>query len=217
MSTTDQVLGAFIDAWNAGRRPRVRDHLARVPEGPARDELADRITTWLELAPTPDLDDAARAAVRAEPVVARVLGAAGDDAGLWPSTLPALRTRRGLSIADVAARLVARLGLDRGDEPRTAEYLGRLEQGGLEPTRVSRRLLEALGDLLGASPGTLADAAGFGRGLRAAPAGGTLLRAEGDATAQVAADIAALSRAALSPAPAAMDEVDRLFTGGPDA
>ena len=31
----DRVLSEFIDAWNAGRRPRVRDYLARLPDGPA--------------------------------------------------------------------------------------------------------------------------------------------------------------------------------------
>ena len=62
MSTNDQVLSDFIDAWNAGRRPRVREYLARLPDGPERDELADQITTWLEVAPTPAYDDETRAA-----------------------------------------------------------------------------------------------------------------------------------------------------------
>ena len=43
----EQVLSDFIDAWNAGGRPRVRDYLARVPEA-ERDALADEISTWLE-------------------------------------------------------------------------------------------------------------------------------------------------------------------------
>jgi hypothetical protein len=217
MSTTDQVLSAFIDEWNAGRRPRVREYLNRVPEGPDRDELAEQITTWLEVAPTPDYDDEARAAIRAEPVVEHVLSAVGDDAGLWPSVLPRLRERQGLSVAQLAASLVRRFGLRSADQARTTIYLERLEHGDLEPTRVSRRLLDALGELLGASPGTLADAGSYGRGLRPAAGGGTLFRASSEAAPMVAADIAALSRAAMRPAPAPMDELDRLFTGGPDA
>ncbi len=31
---TDRVLSEFIDAWNAGRRPRVRDYLARLAGRP---------------------------------------------------------------------------------------------------------------------------------------------------------------------------------------
>ena len=48
------------------------------------------------------------------------------------------------------------------------------------------------------------------------PAAGALFRAEA-ADEAVRSDIELLSRAALSPAPAPMDELDRLFTGGPDA
>jgi hypothetical protein len=53
MSTIDQILSEFIDAWNAGQRPRMREYLGRVPEGPQRDELAQQLSTWLEMAPTP--------------------------------------------------------------------------------------------------------------------------------------------------------------------
>lgn len=217
MSTTDQVLSDFIDAWNAGRRPSVRDHLTRVPAGPARDELADQITTWLEVAPTPAYSDAARAEIRDEPVVRHVLDAVGHDAGLWPDVIPGLRARAGLTVGQLAARLTERFSLGKGSEERTADYLARLERGELEPSRVSRRLLGALGELLGASGDTLADAGRFGGGLRAAAAGGTLFRAEGEAGDWVARDLDALSVAAMRPAPPELDELDRLFVGGADA
>jgi hypothetical protein len=216
MSPTDQVLSDFIDAWNAGRRPRVREYLSRVPEGAARDELAEQITTWLEVAPAPEHSEATRDQIRAEPVVQHVLSAVGAEAGLWPEVIPQLRARTGLSVGQVAARLVARFGLGSGSEERTADYLQRLEGGDLEPARVSHRLLDALAELLGVSPGTLRDAGTFGAGLRPAEAGGTLFRAGEDAGDWVAHDIEALSRAAMTPAPAPMDELDRLFTGGPE-
>jgi hypothetical protein len=216
MSPTDQVLSDFIDAWNAGARPSVREYLSRVPEGAARDELAEQITTWLEVAPTPDYSEAMRAQIRAEPAVQHVLSAVGDDAGLWPQVIPQLRARAGLSVGQVATRIVARFGLGRGNEERTADYLHRLEEGELEPTRVSHRLLDALAELLGVSPGTLRDAGTFGSGLRPAAAGGTLFRAGEDAGDWVAHDIEALSRAAMTPAAAPMDELDRLFAGGPE-
>jgi hypothetical protein len=216
MTDPDQVLGEFIDAWNTGERPRARQYLARVPDGPGRDELADRIALWLETAPTPAYDAQAREAIRAEPVVDRVLAAGDRDAGLWPSVLPSLRARAGLSVRDVAARLVERFGLGAAAEPRTADYLGRMERGDLEPSRVSRRLLDALGDVLGTAGRTLADAGQPGGGPRPAGAGGMLFRAGQDADRGIAAEIDALSRAAMAPAPAPLDDVDRLFLGGPD-
>jgi transcriptional regulator with XRE-family HTH domain len=216
MSTTEQVLSDFIDAWNAGRRPRVRDYLARVPDGAQRDDLADQISSWLEVAPTPDYDAATRAEIRAEPVVRQIFEAVGQDAGLWPQLVPRLRERRGWSVAQLAERLVARFGLPRADEARTATYVARLEHGDLEPSRLSRRLVDALADLLGASPGTFADAGGLTTMLRAPAAGASLMRAEERPAAQFLEDIELLSRAAMRPAPAPMDEVDRLFLGGPE-
>jgi hypothetical protein len=217
MSTTEQVLSDFIDAWNAGGRPSVRAYLERVPAGADRDDLAEQISTWLELAPTPAYSRSTRAEIRADPVVQHVFDAVGGDAGLWPEVIPALRARAGLSVGAVAARLVERFGLGSGSQERTADYLQRLERGELEPTRVSHRLLDALGELLGASGRTLSDAATFGGGLRPAAAGGTLFRADDNAGDWVAQDIEALSRAAMRPAPAPMDDLDRLFTGGPEA
>ena len=197
MSTHDQVLSDFIDEWNKGHRPRVREYLARLPDGPERDELADQITSWLEFAPTPSYDEETRSQIRSEPIVARVL-----------ESVPALRGRAGLSISELASRLIEHLSLDRANTPRAAGYLERLESGTLDPTRVSRRLLDALGAVLGVSGLTLAEPR---------PAAGAIFRAESDAADWVRDDIEALSRAALTPAPPPMDELDRLFLGGPDA
>jgi hypothetical protein len=218
MTHPDQVLSDFIDAWNSGRRPSVREHLRRVDED-RRDELAEQIATWLEVAPPPPYGEEARAAIRSEPVVRRVLAAGAHDVGSWPTVLPRLRRRAGLGLADVAGRLVAGLGLGGVAEADRAEaYLERMERGELGPDRVSRRLLDALGELLGVSGRSLADLGGrAGAVLRPAAAGGTLFRAGQDAHELVAQDIEVLSRAAMAPAPAPMDELDRLFVGGPEA
>jgi hypothetical protein len=199
MSTHEQLLSEFIDAWNRGRRPRVREYLARLPDGPDRDELADQITSWLEVAPAPAYDEPTRDRIRSEPIVAAVLG-----------SVPALRARAGLSISQLAARLLERLALDRRDSARAAGYLERLERGELDPTRVSRRLLDALGAVLGVPGRALAESV-------PRPAAGAMFRAESDAAGWLRDDLEVLSRAALTPAPAPMDELDRLFTGGPDA
>ncbi|HEX6021224.1 MAG TPA: hypothetical protein VFZ00_04460, partial [Solirubrobacter sp.] len=105
MSTPDVLLSEFIDEWNKGHRPRVREYLARLPDGPERDELADQITAWLEVAPTPPYDEQTREQIRSESIVA----------GALAGPVPALRARANLSIADLAARLIERLSLDRAD------------------------------------------------------------------------------------------------------
>lgn len=199
MSTRDQVLSEFIDAWNRGERPRVREYLARLPDGPERDELADQITAWLEIAPTPDYDEQTREQIRSEPIVA----------GALAGPLPALRARAELSIADLSARLIERLSLNRADTSRAADYLERLERGDLDASRLSRRLLDALGAIFGVPGRALAES------VRPAPAG-AIFRADTDAAERVRDDIELLSQAARTPAPP-MDDLDRLFTGGPDA
>ena len=220
MTSRESVLSDFIDAWNAGERPRVLEYIRRVPSGPERDALAEELTTWLEVAPTPSLTPDARAAIRREPAVRHVLEA--GDAGLWPALLPQLRARSGLGVRDLAAKLVAAFSLGEGTEERTADYLERMERGELAPERVSRRLLDRLGELLGTT-GTLLREAAAG-GPRPAPAGGLFLRAPGAGdTAWVEQQVQAISEAAMMPAPEpagegrTSDELDRLFTGGPDA
>ncbi len=213
---TDQLFSDFIDAWNAGRRPELDDYLTKVADPTARRELAEQIADWIDLAPTPVYSDAVRAEIRATPAVARVLAAAGESGGLWPELLPELRARSSLSLTALAARLRERFSFGEAEQERTVGFLTQMELGELEPAGVSRRLLDALGELLGTSAERLADAGMFGRGLNPALAGGAhLFRAEGDAGGAMAAGLTALSEAAYAPAPAPLDEVERLFLGGP--
>lgn len=208
MTTVEQILGEFIDAWGAGRRPDVDAYLDRAPPA-RRDELAAQLATWLELAPTPAYDDATRAAISREPTLAAALDAAAGMRSPLSERLPALRQRAGLAVADVARRLVAIFGL--GEEERAADYLDRIESGELDPRRLSRRLLDALAAILRADRDQLAP------GAPVLAAGQAYFRAEEDAGEWIAEDIDALSRAALAPAPSPMDALDRLFLGGPDA
>ena len=46
MTSIQQILGEFIDAWNAGRRPDVDEYLARALDD-ARGALADDMRTKL--------------------------------------------------------------------------------------------------------------------------------------------------------------------------
>jgi transcriptional regulator with XRE-family HTH domain len=191
----DQVLSDYIDAWNAGRRPEVDAYLERVPAA-ERDELADRLDAWLTVAPTPAYPESVRGAIRADPR----LRAALAETGRAPGTLLELRRRAGVRLEELAARVVAELGL-AGEQSRAAGYLERLEHGELDESRLSRRLLTVLSTALGAE-------------FRPAPpAPAMLFRGDGDA---LAAELEALSRAALEPAPPPMDALDRLFLGGPE-
>ena len=207
------LLSDFIDAWNAGDRPRVADYLARAAPD-ERAELAARLEDWLVVAPTPDYGDRAREGIRTEPALRLALGEIATEAGLWPELLPRLRERAGLALRDLAARVTASFGL-RGEEERAERYLERMEHGDLDAARVSRRLLDALGAVLGVPAETLARA-GTLHPAAAAP-GQALFRAAPGSAASFKDDLEALSRAAMTPAPAPMDELDRLFVGGPDA
>jgi hypothetical protein len=200
----DRVLSDFIDAWNAGRRPDVDEHLARVEPG-RRDELASDIAAFVAFAPTPDYDDAAIAAILAEPAAA-----AQGRGGLWPALLPRLRARAALSTAQLASALVGALGLPIDREPKTRGYLERLEAGELEPRGLSGRLLDALGRLLGVPRDDLEAAGAFG-GPAAAPA---LFRAEGPAAEALREDLDVIADALAAPGAGEWDEVDELFRGG---
>ena len=210
MSDVDRVFSEFVDDWNAGRRPQVDDWLARVAAG-EREELGSLLMEWLAVAPTPEYDEAVLAQLRADPAVAAVVAGAAGEAGAWPALLPRLRARAGLAVRELAGRVTAAFGL-AGEEARAAAYLERMERGELDATRVSRRLLDALGEALGVSGSALAEAGDLG--LRAEPA--IRFRAAPAAAAPMLAEFDALSRAAMAKAPPPMDELDRLFLGGPD-
>ena len=204
----DRILSDFIDAWNAGRRPDADDYVGRADE-PDRAPLASDIVAFLAFAPTPEYDDAALAAIRAEPAV--VAGAAATHApgGLWPSLLPQLRGRAALSTGQLAAALVGALGLSPGSEAKTSHYLDRLEAGELDPRGLAERLLDGLARLLEV-PRTVLDGAG-GFGTAPAPA---LFRAEGPRAEELRDDLDVLADALAAPSGAHWDEVDELFRSG---
>lgn len=160
--------------------------------------------------PYPDFDADTREAISSEPSLAAALTAAAELRAPLAERLPTLRQRAGLAIGDLAARLTQLFALD--DERRATAYLEQIERNELDERRLSRRLLDALAAILGAdrddlNPSPVALAGGH-----------AFFRAEEDADNWIAQDIDVLSRAALSPAPSApMDELDRLFLGGPDA
>ena len=210
----DRILSEFIDAWNAGERPDVDDFLARVPAGD-QTELAHLLMSFLSFAPTPSYSDATLEEIRADPVVAAALAAAGQRAGLLPTLLTSLRERLSLTTPELAARLVSVLELPPAKAPKTASYLQRLEHGELEPTRISRRVFNALARVLGVPRDELEGAADFGgQGSMRAMVAAPVFRADEDAAHAVSQHLDVLADALQAPGGAGRDEVDDLFLGG---
>jgi transcriptional regulator with XRE-family HTH domain len=204
----ERILSEFIDAWNAGRRPDVDEHVARAPAG-ERADLAEELLAFLAFAPAPDYGAAELDAIREEPVVVEALGAAGARGGLLPALLPRLRERRSLSVAALAEERTGALGLARDRAEKTGAYLERLEGGELEPARISRRVFEALARVLRVPRSELEGAGELSR-WGTAP----VFRGDEDATEAVAPHLDLLGEALATPGGAERDEVDDLFLGG---
>lgn len=210
----DRVLSEFIDAWNAGERPDVDDYIARVPAD-EQGELADALVSFLGFAPTPAYSDATLEAIRADPIVAEVLAAPHERGSLLPKLLSTLRTRFSVTTPQLAGELVRALGLPAGREAKTASYLTRLERGELEPTRVSRRVLDALARLFGVPGNEVEGAADFRSRRPVAPtAAAPVFRAEDEAAHAVTPHLELLADALETPGSQGRDEVDELFLGG---
>ena len=151
----------------------------------------------------------------ADPILRAALEATGRDAGAWPELLPRLRERAGLSVRAVAERLTGVFGL-RGQEERAVARLEQMERGELDASRVSRRLLDALGTVLGVPGEELAEAGTLRFRPAAAPARAVPRRRRA-ARPRWPRISRRSRRPRRAPAPPPMDELDRLFLGGPSA
>ncbi len=212
MTSIDQALGEFIDAWKAGRRPDVGECLQRVPESD-RDELAEQLLNWLSVASTPAYDEPTRAQIAADPLLQASVEELNAVSVPLPERVTAMRVRAGLAIAEVARSVASTFGLG-GQEARTEEYLQRLEDDEIDPSRLSRRLCDALAKILGADPELLRPSPSWSLGT--AGSAQALFRADEVPDAGIADAFDVLSKAAMAPAPEPMDELDRLFLGGPE-
>src|SRR5687767_8629106 len=110
MARVDETLSAFIEAWNAGRRPDVDEYLERAPVA-KREELAGLIHTFLLEAPVPAYSEETLAAIQADPATRKVAALLDEEAGLWPGLLPRLRHRMKLKREEVVAQLAEMLGV----------------------------------------------------------------------------------------------------------
>ena len=202
MTDVAHTLGEFIAAWNAGHRPRLAAYLERVPPA-ERDDLADQIQTFMLYAPEPEYSEETWAEMSAQPSVAAAAEAAFAEPEPWPSLLPRLRERAGLSWGQVAERLGFR------DRDKAARRLTEMEQGQLAGTAPTWTLLGRLADVLGVSAETLDWRGG---GIAPAPAAARALRAPNadEEARQQMDDVAEL----LLSEDMEPDEVDAEFLGG---
>jgi transcriptional regulator with XRE-family HTH domain len=155
--------------------------------------------------------------IEAEPAVIETLRASTGKSTLLPELLKRLRERVGLSMDEVAGELVGELRLADDRKPKTAGYLEQLEAGRLEPARVSRRVFEALGRVLGLAGSELegaADTGGWMPAAAAAAAPAPVFRARRDAAETARRHLDVLADALAAPGGEGRDEVDELFLGG---
>jgi hypothetical protein len=214
MSDVDRLLSEYIEEHRSGGKADPVEYVQRL-EGTERAELEALIDGYLARAPRRSWNAEAFPGSPADAMAESLEKSLDGVAGLWPAVLPGLRERAQLRRAELIVRLAAGLGVSDREE-KVAGYYHRMEQGTLPASRVSDRVLETLGKLVGTSAAALrrAGQATVEPGGAARAAGAVFARKaqiDEERTDAVAAPPAA-SAAAQAEEP---DEVDRLFTGGP--
>lgn len=206
--TLDTLLNEFVDAWNAGDRPRVEDYVSRAPAGHG-DELAGLIGAFLEVAPAPPYTPAQLDELRADPAVQQIGNLIDSPSGLWPTLLPRLRKRAQLTRDQVVERLAEALGV-QGREPKVKEYYHQMESGRLDPRGVSARVLDSLAGIFKVNVAEIERAGDFSL-TPDAPAAPAFYRtlSVGEVPGADTFDFEASMAA-----PSDLDEVDQLFLGG---
>lgn len=238
MADVENLFREYVSAHRAAGEADPLPYLDQV-EGSDRNELAALIDGYLARAPGRRWDAAAFAGSRAEFAADQVAGQWElEDEGVeslqsWRELLPALRTRAQVMRREVVERLASRIG-HPDESDRIAVYYHQMELGQLPAEGVSNRVLSALAEIFGESA----------ERLRVA---GSIVGEGGASQAEAMRQVAFARTAANDPryaqaeaAPAAgaapaddeertdalleepvidaeSDEVDRLFTGGPEA
>jgi hypothetical protein len=164
MISVERLFAQYTAEHQAGGAAGPRAYLARA--APAqRTQLAALIDAYLSRAPRRPFDPSDFAGSTAERTVDELQRALAGQAGLWPALLPALRDRAGLKRAELVQRLSAALGV-AGQSEKVAGYYHEMEQGRLASERVSDRVLDALGQIVGESADALRSA---GRAITPGP------------------------------------------------
>ena len=214
MPDPQEIFSEFVSSHRRDGATDPREFLART-EGVDREELRLLIEAYLQRAPRQEWDAEAYSGSIAERAIAAASpefdGPAVEDAQGWPELLPALRNGARLRRAAVVERLAAALGFPDSEE-RVAAYYHRMEQGRLASGGVSTRVLEALGEIIGA-PASLLRRAGEA-GEAGEMAGGEVFARLGMPSGEGSSEVVSLEHAEERIGDGEADELDRLFIGG---
>lgn len=207
MTDLDRLLSDFIDTWNAGQSPSVRDCLALANDDRDRSELASRLAAFLDVAPIPAYPPGSLDGARAGSVVDAAVAAFEMRGSGWPTLLPRWRAAARLTLAQLADRVLESAGLRDADHERAATYLASMERGALDAGSVTERAMNVVARALGVNARDLV-AAGWPIHRAAAP----LFRAvDVDSADNVGEKLTELTEALL--APADPGPVDEFFLG----
>jgi len=206
MTDLDRLLSEFIDEWNAGRRPSVSRYLNLAKDGRDRSELGSQITAFLDVAPIPAYEPSQLADARAGSVVSAAASAFETKTSGWPALLPRWRAAAGLTLEQLADRVLESAGLRTANSEKAADYLTSMERGGLDARTVSRRAMNVVACALGVN---VTDLMRAGKPSEATAVGAVFRAVDEEATNEVGDRLAGLADA-LS-ASADFDAVDDFF------
>lgn len=211
MRAINKLLDEFKAAFEAGREIDLPELLAHAPED-ERQELGERIDTYLMKAPRRSWDAAAYAQSPAKQSVERVWESLEGVSGTWPNLLPRLRKAAQIKRQDLVGKLAEALGVAQQEE-RVAGYYHDMEHGRLPAAGVSATVIEALATILGAAPEEIRRAGHATPVVE--PIADQLFAREAlpDEDYTTDSDASGPPDQQRSPEPG-RDEVDRLFTGG---
>jgi hypothetical protein len=225
MPDVDTLFRDYVAEHRSGGTADPSSYLEQL-DGDDRRELAALIDGYLTRAPGKAWDADAYAGSPAERVTRSIVAKwdeweLGEEPQPWTELLPALRNRAQVKRRELVERLADAIGFPSEVE-RVSAYYHQMETGSLPSEGVSNRVLGALGELLGESAERLR-AAGSAIGAGEDQAEVTTRVAFARKATQdpdYLVDASASAPAAATPAGPAedeADEVDRLFTGGPNA
>jgi len=229
MPDAEQLFHDYVSEHRRGGDADPRSYLSQV-EGLDRSELAALIDTYLARSPGKTWDARQFANSDAERVSQQIAadwdleGEGETVAQGWRELLPALRNRAQVMRRELVERLARGIGHPE-DSKQVAAYYHQMELGQLPAEGVSNRVLAVLAEILGESAEKLRTAGSV--------VSGETTRT--DAMTQIAYARTAVqdSRYSVAPSPPPLvdlnisagdavqppdsSEVDRLFTGGPEA
>lgn len=208
MAEVEAVLAEALEDIKAGRPRTMPDYLGLVPRS-ERAELAELLSIFFmrdAVAAGPERVDPERYE-RALGVLDRL--STTGPAGNLPAALAELRRTRRLRREDVVGAIAERFGVKGTSRERLRRSYHELETGQLSGRGLSRRLLDALGQILHVDPEDLAAAAS-----RVAPAATRPARAFGRGAGEV--EPIRSMHSVEPPRDESERLVDDLFRGGAD-